>query len=269
MTEINNEINANNTNQKNAKALNSNAIKLIAIIAMTIDHIAWAVFPNNSLHPLALIMHILGRITCPIMCFCIAEGYHYTKDIKKYTFRLFLFALISHVPYMLQTWQFKTYGWLALVPFATGDGFMGHILNQTSVMWSLAIGLVMLRINYSEKIKSWLKPILIILLCLVAFPADWSCIASLFVLCIGSNRNAPLKQILWCSLYLLMYALIYFFFISEAYAIVQFGVVLSIPIIAMYNGKRGANPKVNKFMKWFFYIYYPLHLTIIGIILLI
>ena len=45
---------------------------MIAIIAMTIDHIA-----------------------CPIMCYFIAEGYHYTKNINKYTRRLFVFSLVS------------------------------------------------------------------------------------------------------------------------------------------------------------------------------
>lgn len=251
------------TTLKNKKILNSNMLKLVAIIAMTIDHIAWAVFENYSTHPLAIVMHIIGRITCPIMCFCIAEGYNHTKDVKKYTRRLFLFALISHVPYMLQSIAFKQYGFSALVPFLTGENFFGHILNQTSVMWSLAIGLVMLRINDSEKIKKCFKPVLILLLCVVAFPADWSCIASLFVLSIGTNRNKPINQILWCIFYALIYSLVYFFAMSKIYGLIQMGVVLSIPIIMLYNGQRGANPKINKFMKWFFYIYYPLHLLII------
>ena len=43
-------------------------------------------------------------------------------------------------------------------------------------------------------------------------------------------------------------------------------VVLAIPIIALYNGKKGNNYKMNQFMKWFFYIYYPLHLFVIGFI---
>ena len=64
------------------KVLNSNAIKLIAIIAMTIDHIAWAVFPAYSTDPWAIVMHIIGRLTKPIMWYCIAEGYHYTHDVK-------------------------------------------------------------------------------------------------------------------------------------------------------------------------------------------
>ncbi len=248
------------------KILNSNMIKMIAIVAMTIDHIAWAVFVGYSTHPTAIVMHIIGRLTCPIMCFCVAEGYHYTRNVKKYTGRLFLFSLIAHVPYMLQSLSFRQYGWLSLIPFATGEGFWGHVLNQTSVMWSLAIGLVMLQIANSEKIQNRFKPILVVLLCLAAFPADWSCIASLFIMSIGTNRGKPLKQILWCLFYTLLYALVYFFALSKVYGLIQFGVVLAIPVIALYNGERGKNAKFNKFMKWLFYIYYPLHLLVIFVI---
>lgn len=56
------------------KPLSSNAIKLIAIAAMTVDHIAWAVFPGYPKEFLPLLMHLIGRITCPIMCYCIAGG---------------------------------------------------------------------------------------------------------------------------------------------------------------------------------------------------
>ena len=74
--------------------LDSNMLKLIAIAAMTADHIAWLLFPGYPTDPLPIILHIIGRLTCPIMCFFIAEGYHYTRDIKKYTARLFVFAVI-------------------------------------------------------------------------------------------------------------------------------------------------------------------------------
>ena len=47
---------------------------------------------------------------------------------------------------------------------------------------------------------------------------------------------------------------------------IQLCVVLAIPLLALYNGKRGKNPAVNKVMKWLFYIYYPLHLAVIGFI---
>ena len=58
------------------KTLNANTIKLIAILAMTVDHVAWLLFPGYPKDALPVVMHIIGRLTCPIMCFFIAEGYH-------------------------------------------------------------------------------------------------------------------------------------------------------------------------------------------------
>ena len=80
--------------------LNSNAIKIIAILAMTIDHIAWMLFPGFPTEIIPIVLHIIGRITCPIMCYFIAEGYHYAKNRNKYTGRLFLLAFISHFAYV-------------------------------------------------------------------------------------------------------------------------------------------------------------------------
>ena len=82
------------------KNLNSNILKTIAVISMTIDHIAWAIFPGFSMHPIAIIMHILGRIACPIFCYFMVQGYIHTKNFKKYFSRILIFALISHIPYV-------------------------------------------------------------------------------------------------------------------------------------------------------------------------
>ena len=79
------------------KGLTSDILKLIAVIAMVIDHIAWAFIPFNSIA--GQIMHVIGRLTAPIMCFMIAEGYYKTHNVKKYAQRLGIFALISHIPY--------------------------------------------------------------------------------------------------------------------------------------------------------------------------
>ena len=245
---------------KNLKLLNSNALKFIAIFAMTLDHIAWAVFPGYPTEALPVILHIIGRITCPIMCFFIAEGFYYTKDIKKYTARLFVFAVISHFAYIFASNSFVD--WKSFIPF-----YYGEILNQTSVMWPLAWGLVMLRIEKSQKIKNeWLNMLLVLLICIVSFPSDWSCIASLCVLAIGSNRDNFKKQMIWMTGFVAVYSIVYLFSFDLVYGVIQMGVVLSVPLLMMYNGKRGKNPKVNKIMKWFFYIYYPLHLLIIGVI---
>lgn len=164
--------------------LDSNMLKLIAIAAMTADHIAWLLFPGYPTDPLPIILHIIGRLTCPIMCFFVAEGYHYTRDIKKYTARLFVFAVISHFAYIFASNDFAD--WHSFIPF-----YYGNILNQTSVIWSLAWGLVLLRIADNNRIKMPAKVILTLLICAVALPADWSCIASLSVLSIGTNRGEP------------------------------------------------------------------------------
>lgn len=242
-----------------SKILNSNQLKLIAIIAMTVDHIAWAMFDGYPSALLPLVMHIIGRLTCPIMCYFIAEGYHYTRNINKYTFRLFAFAFVSHFAYIFASNDFVDFK--SFIPF-----YYGNFLNQTSVMWSLAWGLVMLRISDSKRIKSIYKVLLVILICIITLPSDWSCIAALCIMAIGTNRGDFRKQMSWMIFYVALYSLVYFFAIDKAYGVLQMGVVLSIPVIAMYNGKRGKNPKINKFMKWFFYIFYPAHLFVIGLI---
>ena len=61
-----------------------------------------------------------------------------------------------------------------------------------------------------------------------------------------------------------MYAVVYFFALDKVYGILQMAVVLAVPVIALYNGKRAQHPKLNAIMKYAFYIYYPLHLVILG-----
>jgi hypothetical protein len=239
--------------------LNSNRLKIMAIIAMTLDHIAWLLFPGYAQELLPLILHGIGRLACPIMCYCVAEGYHYTRNIRRYTARLFAFAVISHIPYMLASIHYTDAG--SLIPFYYGD-----VLNQTGVMWSLAWGLVMLRVADSGKIRNGLKVLLILLICAVSFPSDWSCIASLCILAFGTNRDNFKAQMLWMMFYVFVYATVYFFALDRVYGILQLAVVLAIPVLAMYNGERGKNPRVNRFLKWAFCVYYPLHLLIIGLI---
>ena len=239
------------------RILDGNTVKTIAIIAMTIDHIAWLLFPGYPQHWLPVTLHIIGRITCPIMCYFIAEGYHYSKNLSRYTQRLFLFAFISHFAYVYFSANYVD--WKSFIPFHYGE-----ILNQTSVMWPLAWGLVMLRIADSEKIREKIKPILIILICLITFPSDWSCIASLCILAFGTNRGNLRAQMLWMVFYVSLYALVYVFALDKLYGLIQMAVVLAIPILMMYNGQRGRNQNVNTIMKYVFYLYYPLHLFALG-----
>lgn len=173
------------------KKTDANTIKLIAVIAMTIDHVTWMIYPGYPKEFVPILLHIIGRLTCPIMCYFIAEGYHYTKNLNKYTVRLFLFAFISHFTYVFASMDFVN--WKSFIPF-----YYGSILNQTSVMWSLAWGVVMLRVvNCRSVQKNTVKVILIVLICLISFPSDWSCVASLCILAFGTNRGKFKTQMLW------------------------------------------------------------------------
>ena len=84
------------------RGLTGNALKLIAIAAMTLDHVLWVVFPGYQTAWWLLMLHTIGRITAPIMWFFIAEGYLHTHDFKKYALRLLLsFSL----PYFLLSFR--------------------------------------------------------------------------------------------------------------------------------------------------------------------
>ena len=239
------------------KTLDSNAIKLVAIAAMTVDHVAWWLFPGYPRAVLPLAMHIIGRLTCPIMCYFVAEGYHHTRDIRKYTARMFLFAVISHFAYVFASADFA--GWRSFIPFSSG-----RVLNQTSVMWSLAWGLVMLRVVHDRRLRPAVQVALILLICLVSFPADWSCIAALCIMAFGTNRGKLKTQTLWMMFYVALYAVVYALALDWVYGLVQLAVVLAVPVLALYNGQRGPSPRVNTVMKWLFYLYYPAHLALIG-----
>ncbi len=234
------------------KGLNANQLKLIAIAAMTLDHLTWTIFPGYSTEWFVILFHIAGRVTAPIMWFFVAEGYHYTHDVKKYAFRLFLLALISHFAYNF------CFG-IPFIPFRT------TVFNQTGVAWSLAWGLVLLYIYDKKSWKTWQKSCVAMAVCLVTFPSDWSCIATMAILYIGINRGNFKKQMIYMMLWTAMYAIVYFIFIDKVYALIQLGTCLTIPLLRLYNGKRGSFKGMGKL----FYVYYPLHLFICGVIRII
>ena len=229
--------------------LTGNALKLIAIAAMTLDHVLWILFPGYQHMWWLLALHAIGRITAPIMWFFIAEGYLHTHDFKKYALRLLLFALVSHFAYCF------AFG-IPFLPFSKGEFF-----NQTSVIWSLFWGLLTIRL-FDSGLKTWLKFLLLVPILAVSFPSDWSCIAVMAILYLWGKRDSFAKRMLWMMVWTAAYAVVYFFFIDKTYGVLQLCTALSIPLLYLYNGQRGT----WKGMKWFFYIYYPAHLVVIGII---
>lgn len=231
------------------QGLTANQLKLIAIIAMTLDHLAWTLFPGYSRVWWVMLIHIFGRLTAPIMWFFIAEGYHHTRNVKKYAGRLFFLAFLSHFAYNF------CFG-IPFVPFRTS------VFNQTGVVWSLAWGLVLLWVFDSSKRKEWQKYLMIPLVCLITFPSDWSCVASMAILFMGGARGDFKKQMIWMMVWTAVYALVYFLFIDRVYALIQLGTCLTIPLLRLYNGKRGS----WKGMGILFYAYYPAHLVVCGLL---
>ena len=219
---------------------------------MTIDHIADLLYPGMPSNIIPNILHIIGRLTAPIMFFFICEGFYYTKNLKKYITRLFLFAFVSHFAYCF------AFG-INYIPFSTGE-----IFNQTSIMWTLAWSVIALYIVYGKNnLKEWQKWLLVILIDLITFSADWSCIGVMIILNMYSNRGNLNKQIKGIMFWTFIYALVSFLFVNKVYGIIQLFVILVYPLLKRYNGEKGK----PLFGKYFFYAFYPVHMLLLYCIL--
>lgn len=231
------------------KTLNGNQIKMMAIIAMFLDHLAGTLWPGYSTQWWLLCIHLIGRIAAPIMWFMIVEGYTHTHNFKKYLERLFIFSILAHFAY---TFCFG----ISPIPFQDG------ILNQTSVIWPLFLAAIGLWIEDQKQINNGLRILGILGLCLLAFPSDWSCFPVLCSLHIYKNQGNLKKQVLGMLAYISMYVAVYCACIDVIYGLLQFGIILVWPIMVLYDGTRGK----SKFMKWFFYLFYVGHLFLLGLL---
>ena len=227
--------------------LTANKIKIIALAAMFFDHFVSVFLPNNEL--LNLVFRFSGRVAAPVFCFCIAQGFYYTSNIKKYIARLLFFAVISHIPYNL------AFG-LSLSP-----------LKATSVMWPLAMGLIALTAVKSEKINIILKLAIVAVCCIVSYTANWYFVAVLWILGFGIFRGNFKRQVAaFCIVgfvHLIWQLRRYGFFHETNPQWFQLGIFLTIPLLVMFNGKPG---KKSRFMTWFFYLFYPAHLILLFLL---
>ena len=96
-------------------------LKLIAVISMLFDHTGYLIFGKASF------FNYIGRLAFPIFAFQIAEGYTHTKNLKKYILRLFVFALISQIPFQIFSKIFFD-RFLINVLFTLLFGLMGIII---------------------------------------------------------------------------------------------------------------------------------------------
>ena len=226
---------------------------------MTLDHVAWALFPGFSENALSLLAHTIGRISCPIFCYFVAEGFHRTRDVGKYAARIFAFALLSHFAYVFASDDFA--GAASFLPF-----FRGRILNQTSVFWSLAWGLTMLRVNASERYNDGQKTFLIGFCAVMSLIGDWNCVAAFAVFLFGTRRKDDKGEAL-AALPVFLCSAVFVFFASPLYGVIQLGTAFSVPLLWCYNGERDGASRGNALSRRGFYLYYPLHLFLIGLLL--
>lgn len=209
-------------------------LKLIAVVSMFIDHMGAALFPEITF------FRIIGRLAFPIYCFLLVEGARYTHNLKQYTMRMVVFALISEIPFDLAFYH---------SPVAVG---------HQNVFFTLAIGLGMIwflehPLNDMD-IPDSINKLLILAVAGIAaelLQTDYgfSGIAIIFIFYILRN-NFILKSVIVALICVSMGWL-------EAFAILAF-----IPI-ALYNGQRGHQTKV---MQYGFYAFYPVHLFVLYVI---
>lgn len=232
--------------------MNRNQLKYLAALAMLLDHIAWAFVPTASL--LGQGMHFAGRITAPIMAFFVAEGYHYTRNLKKYVLRMGLFALLSWAPF--------TYFNTGTLPIHTAGG-MVSVTPAFGVVYTLLLGLLAICVVGRTKWPVWGKVLSVIALCLMSIPGDWPVFNVLWCLIFYSYRNQPKKK--WGAYCLVGLAVCAQAFSADPWwsGLYSLGVFLP-PLLLQcgYNGRPGAR---GGFHKWFFYGFYPAHLLILGI----
>ena len=234
-------------------SLNSNQLKLTAIILMMLDHYI-SVFYTGNLET-AILLRIPGRIVAPIMCFFIAEGYYKTSNIKKYILRLFIFTLISQLPYILY--------------------FRYNLFENINIFYNLTLGLICLTTIKSNKLKLLYKILIIIICMLISFFGDYGITVICWILSFGLfNKQKRQKFIIFTLVTLLTIILpIYLRFgfditnsILISFYISQLCFLISIPFINMYNGERG---KKSKPISLFFYFFYPVHLIILYLFTLV
>lgn len=219
---------------KKLQRLSGNALKLLAMVFMTVDHIGYILFPR------VLWLRIVGRLAMPIFAYMIAEGCRHTKNRRKYLLTMVFFAAVCQVIYLV---------------------VMGSVYQCIFVTFSISIGSIYLLDNAREKRNVSSVLLLILDLLLTA------------LLCFGAPRWIPgfdidygffgvlLPVLIYCGtdgLSRLILAACGMALLCNHFGGIQWYCLLSLPLLALYSGKRGKWK-----MKYLFYVYYPLHLVLL------
>ena len=225
------------------RILSGSALKVIALVCMIIDHVAKSFYRklsmitfNIPLFPkhkdLYWLMTRIGRLAFPIYCFLLVEGFLHTRDKKKYALRLFVFAVISEVP-----WDLIHYNKLFDM---TGQ-------NVFFTLFLGVLGMYLFEFFENSRIKQAVS-LLVLLVVSLLLQADYGMTGFAFIIMLYALHDRwLLKTVVGCGI-----------LSSPPYAALAF-----IPI-NLYNGKRGFIK--GKVLQYAFYAIYPVHLLVLYFI---
>jgi len=223
--------------------MNKETIKIFAMITMTLNHIAGVFMKADSWQ--YFLCCGIGYFTGVVMIDFLLEGYQYTKSRKKYFLRLLCFGVLSQFPFVFA--------------FPNNGG-------RLNMMFSLCICLAM--IWALEELDNKLHKVLVIAIAFVlSFYCDWPLLAPLLTLLLYWADKHPDKKKVFQCIFIAVFWIFEFLDVQDIiYSLLSIvGVVIAFLVLNFfYNGKLGQNR--SAFLKWFFYLFYPLHLLIIGII---
>ena len=204
-------------------------LKIIGILSMFLDHYYFIIGGPR-------ILNIIGRVAFPIFAFALNEGYRHTKNLKLYLIRLGIFALVIQLPLFFSSTKYPM-----------------------NIFFTLFTGLLIITIMNTEKVDIFPKILIIASLFYITkkFEFDYSIYGILLIMIFNIFYNR--KILIFVSFLFLNLIIVYFpeiFDLSE----IQFYSIFSLIFIFLYNGKKG------KSMKYFFYLFYPLHFFVIELI---
>lgn len=222
--------------------LDTDFLKIIAIISMTVDHVGSAFFPQYP------VFRWIGRLAFPIFCYCMTVGMLYTRDIKKYLIRLAVFAFLSQPVYVLAF---------------NADRFWEEF-TSLNIFFTLFVSLLGLW-SFREK-KWWLFAAVVLALMCINF--DYAATGLILMLIFYLCRNKPW---LGAALYVLSYLPALNSYPDDPLALTVAGHAIGFEIFCILAAPLiflNTNTKI-KISKWFFYAFYPLHLLAIYIVKII
>ena len=245
---------------------------------------------GGVLSALYVICRFLGRLTAPIMCFFLAEGFAKTSSRRRYVIRLLVFALISQVPYALAHHGGNLFGEAAAAAGGTGNVLLSALTTPDFNMIATLFLSFLVLVVYDEVRDTRAKWLLIILIIAATYYCDWGVFCPLFVLCFRIFRGNSRKQMRsFCVIAAILIVLNAAFLWSQGrpwYAeLWQLGMFLFPAVIRLYDGRPDngrlydgqpgkespAASAAEKFFslffrKWFFYLIYPVHLAVFWLI---